>query len=47
MKKLISFRTFKKYCYWILGKSECGMTDKKCCEKNCPIWRRLKEVKDD
>ena len=51
MKKLISFRTFKKYCAFTTGaNNKCleifwQQWDNKCCQKNCPVWKRLKEPK--
>jgi len=52
MKKLITWKTFRKHCYWkdlyaeIGGKAECKMTGRKCTEKNCPVWKKLKEAKE-
>ena len=54
MKKLISFRTFKKYCAFTTGNRGSGNKcleifwqewNNKCCQKNCPAWKRLKEPK--
>jgi len=48
MKKLISFRTFQRHC----GEYDrefcviCKITRKECTEKNCPVWKHLKSVKD-
>lgn len=50
MKKLISFRTFKKYCVMIniqnSPKLYCDEAKTLCIcnSKNCPVWNRLKEA---
>jgi len=56
--KLISFRTFQKHCDKIMYDCYleediekrfkiCLDTGKYCFSRTCPIWKRLKEVKDE
>jgi hypothetical protein len=53
MKKLIKFRTLKSICAYddIEEKATycCHrLTTKEwviCCSKNCPVWKKLKEIK--
>jgi len=58
MKKLISFKTFSKHCNKMMfdccleGGIEksfkiCLDTGNYCSRKICPVWKRLKEVKDE
>jgi hypothetical protein len=51
MKKLISFKKLKYLCYFIDTFSGCcdhiKGGKKKCCSKNCPIWRELKGLNHD
>ena len=54
MKKLISFRTFKKNCRFkfttfdwtsAVFYTQCTINEhKKCCEKNCPVFKKLKNA---
>ena len=50
-RKEISFRTLKKNCkhiYYGVGINCCdegGTCEYICCEKNCPVLKRLKDVK--
>jgi len=44
MKKLISWKTFKEHCFYlILLGNWCKKMNKECSSKNCPIWKRLEE----
>jgi len=53
MKKLISWKTFRKYCKKVdeisygygYGISICKITDVPCNLNNCPVWKRLEKVK--
>ena len=52
--KIISFQTFRKYCNTdptnrdiIYEHCDGFLDNKKCTLKNCPTWKRLKEVKDE
>ena len=59
MNKIISFKTFRRHCasrglvYYaskcrMANYSICGMIEmNKCTESNCPIWKRLKGVKNE
>jgi len=55
MKKLISFRTLSYHCDkaiydWDMKRGHirnCLISGKRCCKKNCHIWKRLKEAKDE
>ena len=54
MNKLISFKTFSRYCgsrgraydaskCELANYSICGMTERsRCSETKCPVWKRLK-----
>jgi len=53
--KLISFRTLRENCYYCITDWDekltrityyfCQKIRKRCCEKNCPVWKRLEKVK--
>ena len=47
MKKLINFRTFKRHCshYKEVDICGCSLVFMTCTEKNCPVFKKLKEVK--
>ena len=42
MKKLMAFKTFRKYCYSAVIDIHCREAKGLCTEKHCPVWKRLK-----
>lgn len=55
MKKLISFKQLKSNCAWEIIQNrgtmyDCGYLSSdrvKCAARNCPVWKRLEEVKQE
>ena len=45
MKKIISFRMFKKHCKYDYGFCMCNSKFCNCSEKNCPVFKKLKDMK--
>jgi hypothetical protein len=48
MKKLIDFKTLKEVCIWesrngLKCSYPTGQNAEKCCDDNCPVWKKLKE----